>query len=159
MGAPIESSPCVGVNGYVFTGANNGNMTAVDSEGRRIWSFSTGRHSIIASPALSESKGLLYVASKNKYIHALNASNGALRWHSNIGQVADASLRIDRGGYVISAGSQGNIFALDGSTGALHFAIVTANGGRIYSHPLIPGNGKLVFAQDNGAVFFLEKFF
>jgi outer membrane protein assembly factor BamB len=74
-----RSSPIV-VGDRLYAGALDGKVYCLDtSDGHELWTYTTG-DPIGGSPAYSD--GVIYIASTDTYMYALDATSGTLKWKS-----------------------------------------------------------------------------
>jgi outer membrane protein assembly factor BamB len=138
LASPFRVTPVVAANEVVYFGASDHNvyayrlpqpmlqsvvaagtvtaqdvLTAMQSFGK-LWQFPTGAD-IEAAPALAG--GLLFVASTDHHLYALDAANGKLRWRARFEGDGRAAPVVDNG--VIYVGADDRVFrALDAATGS-----------------------------------------
>lgn len=115
---------------------------ASNASGTLKWKFQTGGY-IWASPVIGND-GMVYVASKDGKMYAIDGSTGAMKWefaaqNSVFEMHSTAAIGSDDTLYFGSSG--GNIFALDGKTGAVKWTY--AAGRPVNSSPLLDGAGIL----------------
>jgi outer membrane protein assembly factor BamB len=146
-GNRIISSPVID-NKKIYFGSDDGNVYAVDAEsGRQIWQRST-RGPVPSTPAVVN--GVLYVASYDGNFYALNAETGALKWKFATGgerrfeakglhgmqpkdqTIADPfdiylSSPVVAEGVVYFGSGDGNVYALDATTGDLRWKFKTGD--------------------------------
>jgi outer membrane protein assembly factor BamB len=146
-GNRIVSSPVIN-NKRLYFGSDDGNVYAVDAEsGRQIWQRST-RGPVPSTPAVAN--GIVYVTSYDGSFYALNADSGALKWKFATGgerrfeakglhgmqpkdqTIADPfdiylSSPVVADGVVYFGSGDGNVYALDASTGDLRWKFKTGN--------------------------------
>jgi outer membrane protein assembly factor BamB len=116
-------------NGLLFAGNENGDLYAINSDGKLRWKFNTGK-AIRAQPKVSG--GHVYVASDSGYLHKLDRDSGAETWRARVDTVLEPRLpgnhektRWDRyGSSVVSDGKSlyiasrdKNLYALDVKSG------------------------------------------
>jgi outer membrane protein assembly factor BamB len=146
-GDRIISSP-VGLDKVLYFGSDDGNIYAVDSEtGRQIWKRSTGGPAP-CTPAVAN--GMVYAGSYDGKFYALNAQTGAIKWKfSTEGErrfeakgihgllpknqtIADQfdvflSSPVVAQGAVYFGSGDGNLYALDSTTGELKWKFKTGD--------------------------------
>jgi outer membrane protein assembly factor BamB len=146
-GNRVISSPVISGKALYF-GGDDGNVYAVDSEtGRQIWKTKT-RGPVPATPAVVN--GTLYVGSYDGNFYALNADTGALKWKFATGgerrfeakglhgmqpknqTIADPfdiflSSPVVVDGAVYFGSGDGNVYALDASSGELRWKFKTGD--------------------------------
>jgi outer membrane protein assembly factor BamB len=156
----VNSSPAI-VDGVIYVGSNDGNLYALDEKtGSEKWAFATkGR--IPSSPAVTE--GLVYFNSYDGNFYAVDAVSGKLAWKfRNVGERRFAATHLHSSvplgetmpdpfdvylssptvwnGAVYFGSGDGNIYALDASTGSLKWKFKT--GDVVHASPAI-SDGKL----------------
>ncbi len=156
--APIFSSAAV-VDGVVYITSDDGFLYALDeTSGTLKWKFETqGR--VASSPAVSD--GVVYFGSYDGAFYAVDTTTGKAKWkfnteyerrfaapgiHGNLPAhqiIPDAwdfyqsSPVVDRG-HVYFGSGDGNVYALDATSGALHWKFHT--GDVVHSSPAIAGD-------------------
>jgi len=159
-GGEVVSSPAV-VDGVVYVGSNDGKLYAIDEHtGAQEWSFTTGAR-IPSSPAVSA--GLVFFPSYDGNFYAVDAATGKQRWKfANPGErrytathlhgslpageampdpfdVYLSSPAIWNGAVYFGSGD-GNVYALDATTGSLRWKFKT--GDVVHASPAI-ADGRL----------------
>jgi outer membrane protein assembly factor BamB len=181
-GFQINASPAV-ANEVLYTGSLvNAVFYAIDtSTGVPLWTFESGRdrdYAFDSSPAVAN--GLVYAASDDGNLYALNASTGALVWDYPSGAgatpaVANGVVYVDgvyalnattgallwtspfgsfpavADGVVYSVGGN-DVYALNASTGALLWSYAT--GGTVSTRPAIANGMVYVGSNDNNVYAF-----
>lgn len=110
------------------------------------WSFSTGG-SIPGSPAVAG--GIVYTASEDGTVYALNATTGALVWRYTTGGAIVSSPAVSNG-LVLVGSEDGTVYALNAATGARTWRFTT--GGPVLSSPAV-GNGVVYIGSNDGNVY------
>jgi len=156
----VVSSPAV-VNGVVYVGSNDGRLYAIDQRsGAQKWSFATGSR-VPSSPAVAD--GAVFFASYDGNFYAVNAATGKLRWkfadpgerrfaathlHGSVpvGETMPdpfdvyLSSPVVWNGAVYFGSGDGNVYALDASTGSVRWTFKT--GDVVHASPAI-ADGRL----------------
>jgi len=156
----VISSPAVS-NGMVYVGSTDGNLYAVDLEsGAQKWKFET-KVRVPSSPAISG--GIVYFGSYDGNFYAVDATTGQLKWKFQTGGERRFAAKHIHGiqpaaetmpdpfdfylsspavwnGAVYFGSGDGNIYALDASSGALKWKFQT--GDVVHASPAI-SNGIL----------------
>ncbi len=142
----VSSSPAV-VNGYLFTGANDGAVYCLNSSnGELVWYYPT-QSKVESSPAIYD--GCVYVGSDDGNVYALNATNGVKLWNfTTDGQVNSSPAGVD--GVVYIGAFDGNVYALNATNGAKLWNYPTGNW--VESSPAVYG-GVVYVASDNYFVY------
>jgi outer membrane protein assembly factor BamB len=146
-GGRVYSSPAV-ADGAVFVGSTDGNLYAVDATtGAQKWKFVT-KARIVSSPAVQA--GLVYFESYDSNLYAVDAATGALKWKfATSGERRFAAKHIHgmlpesepmpdpfdfylsspavSNGVVYFGSGDGNVYALNASTGALRWKFQTGD--------------------------------
>jgi len=112
-------------NGGIFAANGNGNLYALDFSGNPVWadSYDTGEP-IWAAPAADG--GILYFASLDHNLHAVDMENGTQVWTRDLG-TASSGIPVIADGvlYIGTFGSR--IFALDAATGEENWSFETGD--------------------------------
>jgi len=143
----VISSPAI-ADGTVFAGSTDGNLYAVDqASGAQRWAFAT-KARIASSPAVAN--GVVYFGSYDGTFYALDAKTGAVKWTFATGgerrfaakrlhgstPVAETmpdpfdfylSSPVVVGGFVYFGSGDGNVYALNASTGAVAWKVQTGD--------------------------------
>ncbi len=146
-GDRIVSSP-IYADGLIYFGADDGNIYAVDAlTGHQIWKHSTGGP-VPTSPAIRN--GMLYAGSYDGRFYALNARTGVTRWKFSTGGERRFEARGLHGmlpptqtipdpfdiylssptvadGAVYFGSGDGNVYALDATSGSLRWKYQTGD--------------------------------
>ncbi len=137
VGTDANSTPAVWSNLVITPGmdATGAFVAAYDvASGARRWRtrLSVDQYASITQPAVFGSS--VYV-SAGKSIYALSASDGHVLWNTRVTASADYFAMIDGpvavsgyGEYVVAAGMDGHVYALNATTGALHWDVVAGQG-------------------------------
>ena len=146
-GGRIVSSPVID-QGTIYVGSDDGNLYAIAAaDGRQRWQYKTAGP-VPSTPAVAA--GVVYVASYDGKIHAIDARTGLPRWKFATGgerrfeaknlhgflpktqTIADpfdvylsSPLVVD--GRVFVGSGDGNVYALDATTGALAWKFATGD--------------------------------
>ena len=174
-GGGISSQP-VEANGHVYWGSKDGNEYATDQNGNKVWARYLGQTidnnckdtAGVASTAnvvnitIGTASTVLFVAGGDTNVYALNASTGAVLWHTPLGTPPDTfiwSSPTYYAGYlyigVSSFGAcphvQGKLVQLNAVTGQVTHTFATVPngciGGGVWSSPSIDqSTGALYFA-------------
>lgn len=143
----VNSSPAVS-NGVVYVGSTDGNVYAVSADtGALRWKFTTGSR-VVSSPAVANDD--VYVLSYDGLFYALDAASGKVRWKFKTGGEhrfeaphLHGTLPVDEtmpdpfdmylsspvvtDGLVYFGSSDGNVYALGATSGALTWKFKTGN--------------------------------
>ncbi|MDD5528769.1 MAG: PQQ-binding-like beta-propeller repeat protein [bacterium] len=80
----VRSTPAVGSDTVIYVANYSGRLYAINPGGTVKWSLALGG-TANSSPALDESRGILYVGSNNNKLNAVDISTGALKWSFALG--------------------------------------------------------------------------
>jgi len=112
-----------------------------------------------SSPTVAN--GMVYAASNDEKLYALNATTGAVLWSTCIGFATSSSPAVANG--VVYIGSGGRLYALNATTGAVLWTADTISDAQIDSSPAVvkgvvyigitgvPGGALYAFKADTGA--------
>ena len=166
-GGRIVSSPVID-QGTIYVGSDDGNLYAIAAaDGRQRWQYKTAGP-VPSTPAVAA--GVVYVASYDGKIHAIDARSGLPRWKfATAGErrfeaknlhgflpktqtIADpfdvylsSPLVVD--GRVFVGSGDGNVYALDATTGALAWKFAT--GDVVHASPAVAGGTVYVGSWDS----------
>jgi eukaryotic-like serine/threonine-protein kinase len=156
----VVSSPAI-VDGVIYVGSNDGNLYAIDQQtGTKKWAFATGAR-VASSPAVYH--GIVYFGSYDGNFYAVDTATGKLSWKfRNAGERRYAATHLHgslpvgetmpdpfdvylsspavSNGAVYFGSGDGNIYALDATTGNLNWKFQT--GDVVHASPAIV-DGKL----------------
>jgi outer membrane protein assembly factor BamB/peptidoglycan/xylan/chitin deacetylase (PgdA/CDA1 family) len=138
-----RSTPCVGPDGTIYVGGNSGGycLLAVNPDGTIKWAYGTSGE-ITSSPAIAD--GVIYVADRYRYLHAVDASTGTRVWRYNTGGgVHMCSPCVGPDGTVYIGGGSYRLHAVDGTTGSAKWVFQT--GSNIMSSPAMSPDGSRVY--------------
>jgi outer membrane protein assembly factor BamB len=172
-GGRVISSPAV-ANGMIFVGSTDANLYAVDLEsGALKWKFAA-ESAITSSPAVSG--GTVYFGSYDGFLYAVDATTGGLQWKFQTEGEKRYSAKHLHGmqpkgetmpdpwdfflsspaildGAVFFGSGDGNVYALDASTGEVKWKFQT--GDVIHSSPAI-ADGTLFIGSWDGYMYALN---
>ncbi|HMS54977.1 MAG TPA: PQQ-binding-like beta-propeller repeat protein, partial [Fimbriimonadaceae bacterium] len=141
----------------VFLGCWDQKVYAVDPLVGLKWTAKFGR-SFYFSPAIASptvAGGLVYAASNDGVLHALNALTGEVKWEFDGKKVAYSTPLVVDGVATIALGDEGKVFAFDALTGTTRWEGST--GMLIYDSSLCT-NGSLLFVGSvNGTLHALDR--
>ena len=162
----VISSPAI-VSGVAYFGSTDNNLYAVDAaSGALKWKFAT-QSWVVSSPAVAS--GAIYFASYDSNFYAVDANTGQLKWKFATGGEKRFTARHLHhlepaaesmpdpwdiylsspavwNGLVYFGSSDGNIYALDASSGALKWKFQT--GDVVHSSPAIVGETLFIGSWD-----------
>ena len=110
VGSRVSFSPSLGPDGTVYVGAGNGNLYAVDPDGRLKWEKSL---LTVTSSAAVGDDGTIYLGTGASY-QALNPADGSPIWaFSPVDGEADSTPAMGAGGRVYLTSSDNEIYTLN----------------------------------------------
>ena len=118
----VVASPLVW-NDRLIVGGLNGRLVSFEQYGIEQWSFNAGSE-IRSSPALAN--GIVYCATTQGKIFALDAATGALQWQSSTGNAVYAGLTVADSTLIV-ASRDSSVYLFDAANGALKKKILTQN--------------------------------
>ncbi len=113
-GQYLKLTPVV-QNNVVYAVGNGGRVTAVTTQGQRLWQMNSRLH-LTSGPAVAN--GMVYVGSEDGHVIAVDARNGALRWKASVGSGVFAAPAV-HGKYLVVNCLGSKLYALDANSGAL----------------------------------------
>jgi outer membrane protein assembly factor BamB len=153
-GGPVRSSPVV-AGGVVYIGSSDGAVYAIEARSGDIrWRRDLGS-AVSSTPAVWN--GLVIAAALDGRVFALRAADGRpawtfrtsaprpLIWGFESGETWISSPAV-AGGVVLIGSRDGNVYALDATTGKERWRY--GADARVYSSPAVAGNAVFVGAQD-----------
>ncbi|MEW5799359.1 MAG: PQQ-binding-like beta-propeller repeat protein [Bacteroidota bacterium] len=118
----VVASPLVW-NDRLIVGGLNGRLVSLEQYGIEQWSFNAGAE-IRSSPALAQ--GIVYCATTQGKVFALDAATGTLKWQSSTGNAVYAGLTIADSTLIV-ASRDSSVYLFDAASGALKKKISTSN--------------------------------
>lgn len=142
------ASPIV-VGDKIIAPNGDGAVYALDLTGKRLWKF-IGKAGFWSGAVANKDKSIVYVASMDHSIYAINVSDGTQVWSVDVGSpmLAAPALAEDGALYIGTIGSQ--VVAVNSSSGAVNWKFDAK--GAVWSSPTI-ANGVLYFGDISGKVF------
>lgn len=139
-------SPLV-VNDMILAPNADYNLYALDLQGNLKWTFTAG-HALWTRPA-SDGK-IVYVASLDHYLYALDLATGSLVWKTDLGaSLVSRPVLSEDGAFIFQANIDGTMAALSSSDGSKVWE--QKAGGPIWSAPVVY-SGNLYFGDESGRV-------
>jgi len=133
------SSPVI-INGKVYIGSQNGNVSCLDAnDGTILWTFQTNGTIEDSSPAVANGK--VYIGSDDNKVYCLNAENGTKIWEYKTGDRVAAPPTVTDGKVYIGGCDQ-NVYCLNAD-----------NGSKIWSYEQFGGFDITSPAVANGKVY------
>ncbi len=132
----------------VVFGAHDGQVHAVDHEGKVKWTVALGGD-VDGDPALA-ADGSIVIGGDNGRVHALDPVDGTLRWVFATGRDIRSGIAVGPAGELYAGSFDGNLYALSGS-GAVRFIVPT--GGPIPGTPEVDAEGTVFFGSRDGRVY------
>ena len=147
----VKSVPAVS-NGILYFGADDRKLYAIDAkDGTFKWMNDKAMDGYTASAAVVGNR--IYAIPKDGSFYAFDTSNGEVIWSTLVGKIAESSPAIGEG--IIAFGTdQGDIIALDASTGKLKWSYDTGVI-EIKSSPVI-ANGTIIIGSNDGSIYALN---
>ncbi len=143
-----EGNATLGPNGFIYAGNDDFYLYAIDPDGWIRWSFPTGLQ-IWSAPAFHN--GIIYVASFDMSVYALDQETGRLKWKRRLPNVITASPAIDEDGNIYIGTFDGALYSLDGRTGKIRWKVQT--GGSIYASAAIARDDMLYIGSGDGHMY------
>jgi outer membrane protein assembly factor BamB len=155
----VQSSPATGADGTLFFGGDDGLLRAVRTDGALLWTFSASG-AILGAPAVAVANGAttaIYVADRGGNMFAVTNSGqplGGFDFAVPVGPMASSPALAGNRLYVGS--DDGNLYAVDATTGAIVWAFQT--GAEIVSSPAVATGATqpiIVVGSNDGNVYFV----
>jgi outer membrane protein assembly factor BamB len=140
-GARSDSTIALGSDGALYFGTFDGNLWAVDAEGKKRWVFHAGRE-IRSAPAIG-ADGVLYFGSRDRKFYAVDAQ-GRKKWEFKTGGWVDSSPALAIDGTICFGSWDKNFYALN-PDGTRKWIFET--GAPIVSSPAIDREGRIYFGS------------
>ncbi|MBM3880301.1 MAG: PQQ-like beta-propeller repeat protein [Verrucomicrobia bacterium] len=134
-GAPVHSSPAIGLDGTIYFGSMDRKLYALTAGGAKRWEFLTGG-GIQSSPALGADE-TVYVGSLDGKLYAVSPT-GLLRWQFAARGPVASSPAVGADGTLYFGAQDRRVYALK-PNGLLHWEFLTQ--GEIVSSPAVAADG------------------
>lgn len=139
----IKSSCCLGPDGTVYAGSDDGHLYAI-KDGTALWKYRTGGR-IWSSPILG-ADNKLYVGSNDGKIHALDAGSGYCSWTFPTGDWVCSSPCPDGPNKMVFAGSHdGSVYGIRKGKKVWDYK----TGGKVISSPRMSSEGILYVGSND----------
>ncbi|MDO8545015.1 MAG: S8 family serine peptidase [Opitutaceae bacterium] len=149
-GSVNNCSPAIGLDGTIFFGANDGQVTALKPDGTVVWQKSLDAGSVSVSPAVGID-GTIYLHGTNEYLYALDPATGATKWRAFVAALTFASAAIGPDGTIYQPSDVGYLYAIR-PDGTLKWRFTTAND--TFATPAIDAAGNIyVTTYTSGRLF------
>src|SRR5689334_22161585 len=160
-GAPVWAGIELSEAGTLFVGNDNGVLSAISRDGKRLWTFETGKP-IRAQPL--ERDGAVYLHSDSGFVYKLNSKTGEEQWRAKVDAGSDPRLpvnekgsRWDRygssvvygGGDVYVASRDKNLYALNPWSGKEEWRVAASD--IMTATPVVYGD-LVIFGDYSGKV-------
>jgi len=147
----VTSSPTV-VDGTVYVGSEDDTLYAVNAtDGSQEWAFSNPSGAVTSSPTVAG--GRVYVGSGDNKVYAVNRADGSEDWVFDVGISLGISASPTVAGGTVYVGtplSDGNLYALDATTGTEQWTVDLRNGVQ-RSSPTVE-SGTVYIGSDNAEI-------
>ena len=140
-GGSVVSSPTIGSDGTIYVGSNDGNLYAVDRNGRLKWRFPTGG-AVHSRPAIG-GDGTIYIGSFDQYLYAINPQGG-LKWRFPTKGEINSSPIIAHDGTIYVGSHDHHLYAIN-PDGRVKWTFTT--GGELFSSPILGSDGTIYMAS------------
>lgn len=146
-----EGNATIGPNGWIYAGNDDFCLYAIDQSGTVQWNFASGLQ-IWSAPAFRNK--LVYMASFDMYVYALEESTGHIRWKRRLENCITSSPAIGPDGTVYIGCFDGTLYALHGKTGKILWKRPTQ--GAIYASAAITADHKVFIGSCDGHLYCLD---
>jgi serine/threonine protein kinase len=109
---PIRSTP-LATKDFIYFGSDQGELNCVTYQGEIKWKFRAKR-GMTSSPVISD--GILYIASLDSSLYALDAKSGWMIWRFHMGKGSVSSPAIGFGNVYIGS-ADGNLYCVEAGAG------------------------------------------
>lgn len=144
-----EGNIAFGPNGWLYAGNDDFYLYAIEPFAGVRWATPTGLH-IWGAPAFDGD--LVFAASFDRRLYALDARTGRERWSCNLGNFLASSPAVAEG-LVIVGSFDHHVSAVDASSGRVVWR--TSTGGPVYASAAVDGD-QVVIGSGDGAVYAME---
>ena len=156
------SSPVIGADGAIYFGSNDGNLYAVNPNGKLKWKSplaiaSPGAPFPQCTPAIG-ANGTIYFASENNQftvgnLYAVDPADGSVKWAFPIGGQPNASSpAIGANGAIYFGSGDSNLYALN-PNGTLKWNFTTKR--TVTSSPAVGADGTIYFGSNDSNLYAL----
>jgi outer membrane protein assembly factor BamB len=146
-----EGNAAIGPNGWIYAGNDDFCLYAIDPDGQVRWTFASGLQ-IWSAPAFQN--GIVYIASFDMYVYALEQSTGKMIWKRRLENCITSSPAITPDGTVMIGCFDGSMYALNGKNGKIRWKRPTK--GAIYASAALTPNGKVIIGSCDGTLYCLH---
>ncbi len=146
-----EGNATIGPNGWIYAGNDDFCLYAIDPTGVVQWTFASGLQ-IWSAPAFHQK--LVYIASFDMSVYALEESTGYVRWKRKLDNSITSSPAIGEDGTLFIGCFDGVISALDGKTGKILWKRPT--GGPVYASAAITPDHHVLIGSCDGNLYCLH---
>ncbi|MCK5022682.1 MAG: PQQ-like beta-propeller repeat protein [Candidatus Aenigmarchaeota archaeon] len=108
----ISSSPVV-CNEKIYIGSYDSNVYCLNLDGKEIWRFKMGAEMWGMHESPSVYKGILYFASMDGYLYAVNAETGKEKWKVMTGKYGNAIQPMVNSQFILHPSRDGILYAFD----------------------------------------------
>lgn len=154
-GASFYSSPCIGPDGTVYIGDEEGRLHAINSTtGTAKWAPFVASGDFNSSPAINATGDRIYIGCLNDTLYAINTADGSLAWAYGASAEISSSPAIASDGAIIfgDENDSGKIYILNPDGSERHIFPAVAP---IFTSPAISG-GKIYFAAGDTLFYALD---
>ena len=142
-----EGNVAIGPDGNIYAGNDDFFLYSLTPEGTLRWKFRTGL--FIWSAAAFDRSGVVYAASFDGYMYALNCEDGSLIWKTDVKNPMISSPVI-YDDYLIECTLNGTMIVMNRHTGNVLWT--TSIPTHAYATPLITPDGYIVTASSSGEI-------
>eukprot|EP00040_Diaphanoeca_grandis_P000108 m.14402 g.14402 ORF g.14402 m.14402 type:complete len:415 (+) comp10111_c1_seq1:153-1397(+) len=148
---PIYASAAV-TNTSMFVATMHGKVLSIDSlTGTPQWVVNSSKSPITSSPSLSHDGQLIYVASQDGFLRALDQTNGSLVWQYKVGVIDGSSPAVSTVDGTVYIGSlDKHLYAIN-TNGTLRWKLLSDS--PIQSSPAIGAQGVVYFCSFGGTMY------
>ena len=152
--SPVGLSPPVVVGGQLYDGASNGRLYSINTTTSQGWSVQPGNQ-IGGSPAVVG--GSVYLGDGFS-LYALDASNGATKWHVDTSGTVSCSPVVSNGVVYFSGwnGTGHALWAVNATTGSVKWSTQLDTGGGVIGSPVVDATNVYV-GDDTGTVYAVNR--
>lgn len=149
-GDPVLYSPAA-CNGKIYFGSCDSNFYCITPEGKEVWRFKAGDEILNEAPA-SFYKGIVYFASMDNNLYAVDAESGKEKWRFKTGKYGNCCSPLIKDDVIYHGSRDGVVYAINlGGKEIWRF-----RSGGLVGVSLTYHEGRIYFGSEDGNIYCLD---